>query len=304
MQYIGVDWGTSNFRAYLLSEKGKICDKKNTNTGLKDLKKDEFEDYLLSQISPWLQDSHKPIILCGMVGSQAGWHEVPYIHIKDIMTALPTSVHKIATKNQSLEAYIMSGACQKPPQQMDVMRGEETQVFGFLNQNKNFSGYIILPGTHSKWVEVNKGEVVGFRTFMTGELYQIIKQYSILSSLITDEIFNEKDFQDGLNNSITDSQFLTNYLFSLRATSLLMPETSRSISSYLSGLLVGLEIASFKDILMQKPEITIIGSTTLMEIYQKAVSTLDLYANCYNSEKATTAGLLACIKACKQVKGN
>lgn len=299
MQYIGIDWGTSNFRAYLLSSKGEIYKQTSANKGLKDLNKEEFEDYLLSQISPWLEDSNKPVILCGMVGSLSGWHEVPYINIKDIMTSLPNSVYKIYTKKRNLEAYIIGGACQTQP--MDVMRGEETQIFGFLKENLNFSGYIVLPGTHSKWVEVNNGNIISFQTFMTGELYQIIKQNSILSSLITNDDFNEKDFYDGLILSVNNPQLITHYLFSIRATTLLNPQQKKSVSSYLSGLLIGLELTNFKENIMQKPEIVIIGSSTLMEIYKNAISTFYLQARCYNSEKATIAGLLACIK---QIKGN
>ncbi len=300
MEYIGVDWGTSNFRAYLLSADGKIHNQKSGDKGLKDLKKEEFEDYLLSHISPWLKDSHKPVILCGMVGSQMGWHEVPYIDVENIMTELPKATYKIPTKAQALEAYIISGACQKSPKPMDVMRGEETQIYGFLKQNREFSGYIILPGTHSKWVEVKEGEIASFKTFMTGEFYQIIKQYSLLSSMIIDEDFAEKDFQKGLVQSMKGDTSLTNDLFSLRATALLAPKNKYSVSSYLSGLLIGLEFARLKDKSV-KANIVIIGSPSLMEIYEKACLALGIQVQCYGGEKATITGLLTCIK---QIKGN
>lgn len=301
MDYIGIDWGTSNFRAYWLSSEGQIYNQISGDKGLKDLQKEEFEDYLLAHISPWLKDGHKPVILCGMVGSQMGWHEVPYMEAQNIMHDLPHAAYKIPTKTQGLEAYIISGACQKKPQPMDVMRGEETQIYGFLKQNQEFSGYIILPGTHSKWVEVKKGEVTHFKTFMTGELYQMIKQYSLLSSMITHEDFEPKDFHKGFEKSLAEGHGFSHHLFSLRAASLLAPKNQHSISSYLSGLLIGLEFASFKNKLDAKPHIALIGAQALMEIYQKACLAFGIQPQSYPSEKATIIGLLTCIK---QIKGN
>ncbi|MFV0322336.1 MAG: 2-dehydro-3-deoxygalactonokinase [Alphaproteobacteria bacterium] len=298
MSYIGIDWGTSNFRAYLLNKDGSIIESKDTNTGLKDLKKDEFEGYLLTQIFPWLKIKNTPVILCGMVGSKNGWYETPYIDIKDIMTQLPFATTKIPSNH--LNAYIISGACQYTETQMDVMRGEETQIYGYLHENPLFSGYLVLPGTHNKWVKVKDGQTLEFHTFMTGELYQIIKQYSILSSMIDDQ-FNQEDFLNAVQQSSENPSFFSNYLFTIRASNLLDPQKMKSPYSFLSGLLIGLELAAYKKNIKPEDKVIFIGTSHLTNLYKKACNHLNISTQTFSVEHATILGMVSCMR---QIKGD
>ncbi len=300
MSYIGVDWGTSNFRTYLLSAQGEILDQKNGDQGLKDLKSHQFEQYLLSIVSPWLQDGFKPIILCGMVGSKTGWSETPYLPIMDIMDKLPSSAHKIKTNNPQLQAYILSGACQDTNGHFDVMRGEETQVFGYLKQHPNFSGYIVLPGTHNKWVKIENGQPKEFSTFMTGELYQILCLHSILSNMITAG-FDPDSFDQGLKQSKNHPLALTSSLFSTRAQQLLKSNSTLHVSSYISGLLIGQEFAALQNTLQTKPELVFIGSPALVSNYMQACALWQIPSQTFDVQTATITGLFAAIA---QIQGD
>ncbi len=298
--YIGVDWGTSNFRAYLLSKQGEIVDQKNGDKGLKDLKPQEFEQYLLSIIAPWLHDGFKPVILCGMVGSKTGWCEVSYISITDIMDKLPSSAQKITVNHSQLQAYILSGACQDTGDHFDIMRGEETQIFGYLTQYPDFSGYIVLPGTHNKWVKIKDGKPLEFSTFMTGELYQILCQHSILATMVTAG-FDQDSFDQGVKQSKQKPLGLTSALFSIRAQKLLKTDSTLHVSSYISGLLIGQEFAAMQNRLQSKPELVFIGSPTLVSNYQHACDLWHLPAQSYDVQTATIAGLFAAID---QIQGD
>lgn len=298
--YIGVDWGTSNFRAYLLSKQGEILDQKSGDKGLKDLKPHQFEQYLLSVITPWFQDGVKPVILCGMVGSKTGWYETSYIPITDIMDKLPLSAHKVNTDYPQLRAYILSGACQNVEGHFDVMRGEETQIFGYLKQYPDFSGYIVLPGTHNKWVKVEDGKPQEFSTFMTGELYQILCQHSILGAMV-DAGFDQKSFDQGVLQSQSYPMALTSSLFSTRAQKLLQPSSTLHVSSYISGLLLGQEFAAMQQALQSKPELVFIGSPSLVSNYERACLLWQVSAQTYDVQTATIAGLFAAID---QIQGD
>ncbi len=297
--YIGIDWGTSNFRAYLFSDKGEIKEKITSDKGLKSLRKNEFEAYLTKQITPWQKDEAYPIILCGMVGSQKGWQEVSYIPIEQIMDKLPSSAVKVKTQNKGVEAYILCGVFQEEP--ADVMRGEETQIFGFLQEYPDYSGYIILPGTHSKWVYVKKGKCLKFHTFMTGELYAILNQYSILSSMIDDEKnFDKKDFYQGFEAAMEEGSKLTSQLFSIRAQSLLQPENIKNQASYLSGLLIGQEFSLMRYEKISFENIVFIGKRELTELYQKTCKFLNMKSQIVEAQTATVNGLYHCIKRLKE----
>ena len=164
-KWIAVDWGTSTFRAYLV-QNNKVSDIIETKDGIKFVKSHLFEQTLLSLIDQWLDnDEITEILSSGMVGSKQGWEEAPYqqtpCNLKKLNYITPT------LKDNRISLKIFSGVSQI--NQPDVMRGEETQIAGFLNENPNFNGSICLPGTHSKWVEIKNNNIVKFKTFMTGE---------------------------------------------------------------------------------------------------------------------------------------
>ena len=172
--WVAVDWGTSTLRAWAMRGAEMVAEARS-DSGMNSLDKSQFEAALLKLVDPWLGGRPMPVVACGMAGARQGWTEVPYRTVPCMPlgggVAVPTS-------DTRLSVTILPGLKQDNP--ADVMRGEETQVAGYLSGRPGFDGVLCLPGTHSKWVEISAGEVVSFRTFMTGELFDLVSRHSVL----------------------------------------------------------------------------------------------------------------------------
>ncbi len=283
--YIAVDWGTSNFRAYLLSKNGDNLEQISDNKGCKDLQTQEFEPFLKQTLNPWLVKENLPIILCGMVGSKIGWHEVPYLDIKDIKSIKDLPVTKVPVNDESLLSFIIHGLCQTKPH-YDVMRGEETQIAGFIHNNPNISTTLVLPGTHSKWVCLNDGNIESFHTIMTGELFELLKQYSTLSPVLQgSDALDDEWFQKGFEQAWSNASSLSAALFNIRASSLLEPKKLKSPLSFLSGMLIGEEFKHMKKLFSENNSLNIIGSSKLSSIYQKVAQNLGYESQILNADE-------------------
>ena len=169
--WIAVDWGTTHLRAWAIRNGDPVAEA-TSDSGMGQLNRTDFEPALLDLIEPWLGQDRMTIVACGMVGSRQGWAEAPYAKVP----VQPASDRLIRpeTRDQRLSVHILPGLRQDDP--ADVMRGEETQIAGYLAGNPGFDGVVCLPGTHTKWVQVSAGEVVSFRTFMTGELFSLLSK--------------------------------------------------------------------------------------------------------------------------------
>ena len=176
--WIAVDWGTTNLRAWVMGPDGSIVKKLQSNKGMGSLGPEEFEDALVSLVGPFLaSNSVTDVICCGMVGAKQGWKEAPYRSVPCNAPGLAQAVNPV-TKDPRINVRILAGVCQSDP--ADVMRGEETQIKGFLANDPKFDGVICLPGTHTKWAHISAEEIVSFRTFMTGELFSLLSKNSVL----------------------------------------------------------------------------------------------------------------------------
>ena len=149
------------------------------------------------------------------------------------------------TRDNRMRVRIIPGI--KQPQPADVMRGEETQVAGYLWLNPNFEGLLCLPGTHSKWVRVESGQVRSFRTYMTGELYSLLSGQSVLRHSVDVAAWQDSDFVGSLRETFAGGNDLTNRLFSVRSESLIGDLTPGGANARLSGLLLGAELASMRE---------------------------------------------------------
>ncbi len=183
------------------------------------LKPDEFEPTLLDLIGAWLAPQNTVrIYACGMIGARGGWKEAAYGQIPyDIGAALQLT--KVETDDPRIEVHIMPGLCQSTPE--DVMRGEETQIFGLMARYPDFDGTVILPGTHSKWAEVRGGQISGFKTYMTGEMFNLLAQQSVVRLSVADDGWDDAAFEKGVRDVMDAPQDFTSLVFSLRAKSLL-----------------------------------------------------------------------------------
>ena len=187
IDWIAVDWGTSNLRAWAMGPSGPLAEA-TSDDGMGRLKPDEFEPALLRLIDPWLPPLSTnapvtPVLACGMVGARQGWREAAYRTVPCTPVDAAAILH-VPTQDQRITFHIAPGLRQDSP--ADVMRGEETQVAGVLAMQPGFDGVICAPGTHSKWIQVSAGEVVSFQTYMTGELFALLATQSVLRHGMTD----------------------------------------------------------------------------------------------------------------------
>lgn len=291
--WIAVDWGTSNMRIWAMSASGTVLAEAASDQGMGKLARDGFEDALLSVIGGWLKGP-TPIIACGMVGSRQGWVEAPYAATP--CAALPEGLTRAPTNDDRLQVHVISGIKQADP--ADVMRGEETQIAGFLALNKNWDGVICLPGTHTKWVHVSADEVVSFQTYMTGELFNVIAGQTVLRHSVASEGWDAAAFDAGVATAMARPERLASRLFSLRAEGLLNGLEGTSARARLSGLLIGAELAGAKPYWLGQ-QIAVIGDGTLAGHYVRALAAQAAPATQVNATSATLAGLTAAYRRMK-----
>ena len=262
-KWIAVDWGTSTFRAYLV-QNNEVSDTIETKDGMKFVKSHLFEQTLLTLIDRWLDnDKIIEILASGMVGSKQGWEEAPYqktpCNLKSLNYITPS------LKDNRISLKIFSGVCQI--NQPDVMRGEETQIAGFLNENPNFNGSICLPGTHSKWVEIKNNNIVKFKTFMTGELFEIISKNSVLIHSVKAEKIDKMELLKSVDEILQKPELFSNALFQLRADDLINSKGPLIYKSRLSGYLLAIELLGSVEF-WKNSDIVLIGNPDLIEMYQ------------------------------------
>lgn len=274
---IAIDWGTTSLRAYLV-DSGEVVSSRSTTQGVLSLDPIEFRRVFDDITQDWTGD----IYLSGMVGSSKGWLETPYC---DTPFWLPSLSERLIDISHLTDrpAWIVPGV--KQPSPLNMMRGEEVQTLGAIATQPS-ADCIILCGTHSKHVLVSKEMLTHFDTFMTGELYSILQQHSILAGT---EEWNESDFLFGVSDSAS-SQSLLQQLFTVRANTL--SNAIRFPRAYLSGLLIGTEIHN-ATLLKSARSCTIVGSKRLMALYKLALSTSHPKIQVFllPSDKATLTGL-------------
>jgi len=261
---IGVDWGSTNARAFLMDADGKLLDRRDGARGGVRLEKAEYPLALEALIAGWPRNPAQPILLCGMVGSREGWLEVPYARCPAQASDLAAGMATIATPDG--EVRIVPGlAAEDADGLMDVMRGEETQVIGAIDDG--YDGLVLAPGTHAKWISVAAGRVVGLKTFMTGELFALLGAQSVLAKSIDGDAPDEAAFRLGASRGLT-APSLSRLLFSVRTEGLFGRLPATSSSSYLSGLLIGSEIQGGLGLYGAQPSrVTIIGVPALAALY-------------------------------------
>lgn len=284
--WIAVDWGTSNLRAWAMGADGSVLAHASSDEGMGKLSREGFEPALVRLIGPWLT-GRPPVVACGMVGSRQGWCEAPY------RTVPCTPVDRAAmvtapTMDPRLKVSIAPGLKQAPP--ADVMRGEETQIAGALRLLPGYDGVLCLPGTHSKWVHVSAGEVVSFQTFMTGEMFALLSEASVLRHGMQGGGWDDAAFDMGVSDALSRPERLGARLFSLRAEGLIAGLSPQAARARLSGLLIGTELAAAKPYWLGQ-RVTLIGAETLSAAYARALSAQGIEAQRLNATDCTLAGL-------------
>lgn len=267
---IAVDWGTSNFRAYKIDAKGRIEAEKTSNRGAATVQAGGFQDALVAEVMEWLDADDNKILMCGMVGARRGWKEAPYVPVPASFEQVVQGVIKLDV--EGMDARIVPGLIGTDASEVpDVMRGEETQIFGCGTEvGKNVywnETYFCLPGTHTKWVRTEEGRIGAFSTSMTGDLFRAIRESTILRSVAQHEPNDESAFLRGVARARQNGE-LGHQLFGIRALVLTGKMNETSASSYLSGLLIGREV---NDMTRKEGNVHLIGEASLCALYQKAL---------------------------------
>jgi len=289
---IAIDWGTTNRRGYLLDGSGNIQESLEDTLGILAVLAAGFEDALESFVAKWrhADGSRPPVLMSGMVGSRQGWIEAPYALCPARAGDLAASVMRVPTLE---DTWIVPGICLNDDRR-DVMRGEEVQIFGALELTSRTSATICLPGTHSKWAQVEDARLIDFATAMTGEMFEIMCTHSILNALMNKDAAHDGDaFRRGLEKSASTGGLL-NHMFSVRADGLFGVTGAEQQSSYLSGVLIGNEIRELAGAFHQTAEpVLLVGAVGLARIYNTAFDYLGIACESVDGELATVKGLAA-----------
>lgn len=268
-----------------MTDAGDAVTHKTSDRGMASLAPGDFEAALLDLIDDWLAPATTtPILACGMVGARQGWTEAPYRSVPCVPLDALQYVRAPAL-DPRLDVRIVPGLNQLEP--MDVMRGEETQIAGYLAAQDNFEGTLCLPGTHTKWVEVAAGEVRSFKTMMTGELFALLAEQSVLRHSVG-QGWDDDAFDSALARVYAQPSSLVAQLFPLRAKSLLADLAPASARSALSGMLIGAELAAAP---LGSGAVVLIGSDDLAGLYARALKTLGQEVTVVDGEEVTLMGL-------------
>ncbi|SMQ30196.1 2-dehydro-3-deoxygalactonokinase [Pseudomonas helmanticensis] len=311
-QLIALDWGTTSLRAYKLAADGVVLEQRALSSGIMQLPKaariingrectDGFELAFDEACGDWLEaQPDLPVIACGMVGSAQGWREAAYCETPADVANLGNSLQTIVSLRGTV-VHIVPGVIQRSTLP-NVMRGEETQVLGVLQSLPVEAGndlLIGLPGSHSKWVNVVDGCITHFDTFMTGEVFAVLSEHSILGrTLKQGAAFDAQAFDRGVQvaQSADGELGVLSTLFSVRTLGLTGELSPTAQADYLSGLMIGHELVALATVQRRRrnnrnlPSIILIGNAQLCARYSRV---LDVYgfADVTLAEQATERGL-------------
>ena len=284
--WIAVDWGTTNLRTWAMAADGRVLAEATSDEGMSKLSREGFEPALLRLISPWLA-GRPPVVACGMVGSRQGWCEAPYRTVP--CAPLDREAQVVApTVDARLRVSIAPGLKQVQP--ADVMRGEETQIAGALRLMPGYDGVLCLPGTHSKWVHISAGEVVSFQTFMTGELFALLSEASVLRHGMQGDGWDDAAFDTGVSDALSRPERIAARLFALRAEGLIAGLAPAAARARLSCLLIGTELAAAKPYWLGQ-RVTLVGAEKLSAAYARALALQEVDAPRLSATDCTLAGL-------------
>jgi 2-dehydro-3-deoxygalactonokinase len=290
--WITADWGTTNLRVWAMSNSGTVLDTASSADGMGNITRTDYAACLRKLVGDWITPQ-TPIVACGMVGSRQGWVEASYATVP-----CPALADNFARPDApDLNVHVVPGIKQTDP--ADVMRGEETQIAGFLSLNPNWDGVICLPGTHTKWVHVSADEVVSFQTCMTGDLFAAISGHTVLKHSTGGDGWDADAFDAALGDTISRPEKLAAKLFALRAEGLLHGLSNDTARARLSGLLIGAEIAATKPYWLGQ-QVAIIGAGSLASLYLRALAAQSVSATQAQAERVTLAGLTAAYRKLKE----
>jgi 2-dehydro-3-deoxygalactonokinase len=272
-RFVALDWGTSSFRAYLVARSGAVLETISTAAGILSVKDQAFDATLEQHIAAW--EVSLPVVASGMITSRQGWLELDYAACPAGLAAIAAAGRRHTTQRGRQVFFISGVSARAADGSPDVMRGEETQVQGASVGGRE---YFIAPGTHSKWITVEDGTITGFTTYMTGEVFALLRHNSILSRLIADEVSSSQAFARGVAAALADPAGFLHRIFTARTLPLFNEMPPADIASYLSGQVIGTEIAHATAHHEAGAHYTILATPALAAHYGQALALAGLSA--------------------------
>jgi 2-dehydro-3-deoxygalactonokinase len=264
----------------------QCIDKIESKTGLLNITDRQFEKTLSNNLSRWeIEDKKFPVFMAGMVGSKQGWQEAPYVSTPLSLSELSSSCLQFETEWGSEIIMIPGVSHQVDSSKLDVMRGEEVQILGLVQLGYQQDSMVILPGTHSKHAVLEKGKLVSFSTFMTGEFYSLLSEHSILGRNLSEQIQSEEAFIKGVNEGAKGN--LMNTAFMARTHRLFEHLKESEVHDYLSGLVIGKEVNDISDTSY------VISNSRLAARYSLACNKLNKSNQTVDGDQCFVSGMVA-----------
>lgn len=289
--FVGIDWGTSNRRAYVLNGQGELVRQHEDEAGILHVA-DDFEGSLKNLLRI-LDIGGADVVMSGMIGSRNGWRQVPYLPVEQPLANLSQALTEIDSAIPDVRCRIVPGYRFIDTHGLpDVMRGEETQVLGVLELCAA-DGWFLLPGTHSKWVCVENGRIIKLMTFMTGELFSLMSQHGTLAKAMAGQQPIPEAFAAGLKAARYGG--FTHTAFCCRALVVTDMMPAEHAASYLSGLLIGTELYEVlkKSAGAMAAPVQVVGSPGLSARYLGALELLGMQVRAWQPDGVYVAALRA-----------
>lgn len=287
---LACDWGTTRLRAWVLDDLGRPQRGATFDLGVGRLKPGEAADRFEQEVRPKLAAESLPGILCGMVGSELGWRSTRHIPCPARLKDLWAGRQQAAPDVWIVPGLTCAGLAGGP----DVMRGEETQVFGWLArvpERRRARHLICHPGTHAKWILVEEGAIVRFATAMTGELFDLLRHHSVLRSPADPDDLSA--FDEGVEVG-RSGLLLSAAVFTLRGRMAKGQVAEAAAAAYLSGVLIGAEVAAMPQLIDPAAEhVSLIGAPALTKAYARALQACGVRSQSHDGDVAAQAGLFA-----------
>jgi 2-dehydro-3-deoxygalactonokinase len=294
--WIAVDWGTSNVRAWGVGSDGAVLWERQSDRGMGKLERGQYPEALAALLDGIGGTHGTPldVLICGMAGARQGWVEAPYLEAPTDLRGLFAGAVYPDMPGERFRPAILPGVCQKVGGD-NVMRGEETQLLGLAALQPGFSGMVCLPGTHSKWAKLAGTRIERFSTAMTGEVFEVLRTHSVLRHSLAGDLDGPgraEGFRVGAEQGLAHPDQLVGRLFEVRAGSLLSGRQPDWCAGFLSGLLIGTEIAGHRQEIGQAP-VPLIGSPALCMLYSQVLEMIGARGEPQDTTRIILAGLSA-----------
>jgi 2-dehydro-3-deoxygalactonokinase len=284
-RFIALDWGTTSFRAYLADARGRVEDSVAAPDGILSIKDRTFELALEGHIGRW--DKGLPVLAAGMITSRQGWIERPYLPCPASAADLAGAIHMHETASGRRIAFVTGLSYRAPDGMPEVMRSEEVQVFGSLDLGVS---RFVTPGTHSKWIVTDDQHIISYSTYVSGEVYAALRDHTILGRMIEPGPEGEDAFARGVGAALNDPAGFLHTVFAARSLALFGELPPTSVASYLSGLVIGTEVAHAMATSPADTSYAVLASPGIGGRYVKAMELAGLKV-CYGKPDAIVKGL-------------